>query len=188
MKVLKTIIAVAMTLVMVVGVFAAQRVAQTTPDKTSGRWEGSLLFYKKIVDGADSTFTLNSDSVSIGVSDTVYSDIYYARAMQSIQLNIRCAGTLRLQVKVLCGNSGDDFTAISMPDSMMVTFEWLKMGTGVAGNLVSTSADSITSEGLSTPIRLWCSECELFQFLFITSHNQSGNAGLSGWLKQKEVY
>lgn len=164
-----------------------QRVASAKVDK-KGIFEGDLTFYKKVQAGDDSLLSVGATEGKVEASDTLFTDTYYSYDLQSVQLNVAGGTTVRVQAQVMTANTGADYSAISLPQANFQIFEWVVMGTGVAGNYVKTSQDSILATGRSTPIRLYLPECEVWQLMFITSQDHVGTTTISGTVLLKEDY
>lgn len=162
-------------------------------------WRGKIEWDKKIIDGADSLFNQSAlnptDTMTVNgtIRDSVYSCIYDGRDHNSVSFNIFGGTTTRLQIEIQTANLGNYnrlWTSpsgfASIPDSVFKTHSWIVTGTGVNGDKVSVSQDSIQSNKRTIPIELFLIGQQQFRFLVICSVDQVGNTRVSADIWQKE--
>lgn len=167
-------------LVVQTGVLWAQNQVQRTPGEFD--FGTTLEWDKKVVSGTDSLFSGDEDTLVIkGASDSCYSKVLYNNGSHSLQLIVENGTTNRLIFEVQTANLpvGGSLNkgAASLPDSFFIASQWLKNGTGVAGNTISTSFDSVTSSGdlKTTPIQLYIENAQVFRLLVRSTVDQVGS-------------
>lgn len=156
-------------------IFAANQV-QITSKRT--RWNDTVQLDRKIISGADSTFTANHDTLIInGSLDSAFTKIFYNHGKFSVSIELIGGSTNEIAAVVQVVNSGDDYSGSEVPDSLFQTSHWLKSGTGLAGNIISTSLNYLSSSGdlKTTPMTLYIENAEVFRILFYSTSNQVGN-------------
>ena len=168
--------------------FCAQR-APSLIVTMRGVSRGPLEFYKKsFVGSADSLFSVGTVVGNINGShkDTLHTVTYLAEDWQSLQLAITGGSTVRLTIQVMGANLGDGNIA-GLTDADFQILEWIVTGTGVNGDKVSTTLDSITAATVTSPINLYIDGAEVFKLMVIGSIDQVGNTDITGSLLRKRV-
>jgi len=141
-------------------------------------WDANVQYDKKVVAGTDSLFTANHDTAIIkGASDSVYTKAFANVGDFSFSIELSGGTTNRIIAEVQVVNSGSGYNANEVPDSLFQTSHWLESGTGLAGNIISTTIDSMTSSGnlKTTPIAIYIEQAEIFRILFYSTAKQVGN-------------
>jgi hypothetical protein len=183
-------------LILIQGVsFSAENRAALSLKRDGLEWRGKVEWHKKIVDGADSLFSYYADTVAFNASvrDTIVSCAYYTKERNnSVAFNIYGGATTRIQIEIQGANLGNyvdypNFSNLSaIPDSVYKTIEWIVTGTGVNGDKISVSQDSIQANKRTLPIELHLDGIQVFRILTFCSVDQVGNTRISGDIWQKE--
>lgn len=160
----------------------------------SNRWSQSysqtITWHKKIVTGSDSLYAIGTTDPQIcNDKDSLFSDVFYNHGRNNVQFNIQDdtsgVDAFTVYIEVLTANAGDN-SVRAIPDSMFKTAYWLKKGTGLAANVVSTSKDSIITIGETGTIQLPLLDAEWFKFLVISSPLQTDRNVVKGYLNRQE--
>ena len=166
-----------------------QRPAFNRGVRTIQAWSQTVTWHKKIVSGSDSSYTKGETVPTINnAGDSLFSDIYFNYGRNNVEFDIKVdatANAFTVYIEVLTANAGN-YAAQDIPDSLFSTNCWLKKGTGMAANIVSTDKDSITTIGATGTIQLWLGDAEWYKFLVISSPIASDINKLSAYLNRQE--
>lgn len=164
--------------------------------RVADEWRGKLEWHKKqFVSSTDSLFTPGTDTVAFNASvrDTIVSCVYFTKdEANSIAFNIYGGTTTRIQIEVQGANLGNwktypTFSGFGdIPDSVFKTITWIVTGTGINGDKISTTQDSIQANKYTLPIELHLDGIQVFRILAFCSVDQVGNTRISGDIWQKE--
>jgi len=166
-----------------------QRPAFNRGVRTIQAWSQDIAWHKRTSNGNDTTFTRGETDGSIrGASDSLFSDIYFNYGRNNVQFDIQAdasASAFTVNIEVLTANAGD-YAATDIPDSLFKTAYWLKKGTGITGNIVSLTEDSITTVGVTGTIQIPLLDAEWFKFLVVSSNVHADTNVVNGTINRQE--
>jgi hypothetical protein len=167
-----------------------QRPAMQRSNRWSQSYSQTITWHKKIVTGSDSLYAIGTTDPQIcNDKDSLFSDVFYNHGRSNVQFDIQedtsGVDAFTVYIEVLTANAGDN-SVRAIPDSMFKTAYWLKKGTGLAANVVSTSKDSIITIGETGTIQLPLLDAEWFKFLVISSPLQTDRNVVKGYLNRQE--
>jgi len=167
-----------------------QRPAMQRSNRWSQSYSQTITWHKKIVTGSDSLYAIGTTGPQIcNNKDSLFSDVFYNHGRSNVQFDIQKdtsgVNAFTVYIEVLTANAGDN-SVRAIPDSMFKTAYWLKKGTGLAANVVSTSKDSIITIGETGTIQLPLLDAEWFKFLVISSPLQTDRNVVKGYLNRQE--
>ena len=146
-----------------------------------------LEFHKKtFVGAADSIFAVGTDTAAVNGSqkDTLQTVTYLSEDWQSLQLYVFGGSTVRLTFQIMGANLGNKSRSELTDDDFQI-LNWISFGSGVNGDKISTTIDSMTTAKTTIPINLYIDSAEVFKVMIIASLDQVGNTRVVGRMKQR---
>lgn len=167
-----------------------QRPAFNRGVRTIQSWGQDITFHKRTSNGNDTLYTRGeTDGWIRGALDSLFTDCYFNYGKNNVQFNVDAdtgvADNFAIEIKVLTVNPGDT-DILSVPDSLFETYCWLKKGTGVGYNIISTTQDSITTVGQTGTIDLYLGSSGWYKFLFIGTSMMTDTNRVEGFLNRQE--